>query len=82
VTELVTNSVRHTRADSVLLRVLVGRSAVWTEVSDGGQGFDLDSARDGDRTGWGLFLVERLASRWGVNQDAEGTKVWFELRRG
>jgi anti-sigma regulatory factor (Ser/Thr protein kinase) len=82
ITELVTNSVRHTRADSIGLKVLVGRNAVWTEVTDRGPGFDLDHARDGDRTGWGLFLVERLAERWGVNQDGDATKVWFELRRG
>lgn len=81
VTELVTNSVRHTGADTVMLKVLVGRSAVWTEVTDAGPGFDPEGAGS-DRTGWGLFMVERLAHRWGVNQDAEGTKVWFELRRG
>jgi anti-sigma regulatory factor (Ser/Thr protein kinase) len=84
VTELVTNSVRHTGADTVVLRVLVGRSAVWTEVTDLGPGFDPPSS-DGagkDRTGWGLFLVERLAHRWGVGQDGDGSKVWFELRRG
>ena len=81
ITELVTNSVRHTSADSIDLKVLVGRNAVWTEVTDRGQGFDLDGAKDGQRTGWGLFLVERLAERWGVNQDGDGTKVWFELRR-
>jgi anti-sigma regulatory factor (Ser/Thr protein kinase) len=83
VTELVTNSVRHARADTVLVRVLVGNSAVWTEVIDRGPGFD--PAETGfpsrDHTGWGLFLVERLAERWGVNQDGNGTRVWFELRR-
>jgi anti-sigma regulatory factor (Ser/Thr protein kinase) len=82
VTELVTNSVRHTRADTVALKVLVGRSSVWTEVTDPGPGFDVDGARDRETAGWGLFLVERLASRWGVNHDGDGTKVWFELRRG
>jgi anti-sigma regulatory factor (Ser/Thr protein kinase) len=84
VTELVTNSVRHAQSDTVVLRVLVGRSAVWTEVTDAGPGFeqaDQDSARQ-DRAGWGLFLVERLAHRWGVNRDGAGTKVWFELARG
>jgi anti-sigma regulatory factor (Ser/Thr protein kinase) len=83
VTELVTNSVRHARADTIVLRVLVGRGAVWTEVVDGGSGFDPVAAGnlDRNREGWGLFLVERLASRWGVNQDSDGTKVWFELRR-
>jgi anti-sigma regulatory factor (Ser/Thr protein kinase) len=81
VTELVTNSVRHTTAETIMLKVLVGRSAVWTEVTDTGPGFSVDGGRDGDRAGWGLFLVERLADRWGVNQDSDGSKVWFELRR-
>jgi anti-sigma regulatory factor (Ser/Thr protein kinase) len=84
VTELVTNSVRHTGGDTVVLRVLVGRSSVWTEVTDLGPGFDPPSDADAgrDRTGWGLFLVERLAHRWGVGRDGDGSKVWFELRRG
>jgi signal transduction histidine kinase len=40
VTELVTNSVRHTAADSMTLRIAVGRAAVLTEVADTGPGFD------------------------------------------
>jgi hypothetical protein len=28
-----------------------------------------------------LFLVERLAHRWGVNRAPEATRVWFELQR-
>ena len=84
VTELVTNSVKHARADSVVLKVLVGRGAVWTEVVDEGPGFDpAETGTPGrDRAGWGLFLVERLADRWGVNHAGRSTKVWFELRRG
>jgi anti-sigma regulatory factor (Ser/Thr protein kinase) len=83
VTELVTNSVRHAGSDSVWLKVLVGRSAVFTEVSDEGPGFDASAAgtpRE-DRSGWGLFLVERLADRWGVQQNNGHTRVWFELPR-
>jgi anti-sigma regulatory factor (Ser/Thr protein kinase) len=83
VTELVTNSVKHAGAHSVVLKVLVGRSVVWTEVTDEGPGFDPAATgrpRD-DRSGWGLFLVERLAHRWGVNQEGQSTKVWFELLR-
>ena len=83
ITELVTNSVKHTGAQTVELTVLVGNSSVRTEVTDGGPGFDL--ARTGsltsDQTGWGLFLVERLAERWGVDKDGGATKVWFELSR-
>jgi anti-sigma regulatory factor (Ser/Thr protein kinase) len=83
VTELVSNAVRHAAAETVSLRVLVGRAAVFTEVRDAGPGFD--PARTGtprsNHTGWGLFLVERLADRWGVAHEPTATRVWFELRR-
>jgi anti-sigma regulatory factor (Ser/Thr protein kinase) len=84
VTELVTNSVKHAEADTVLLRVKVDATSVWTEVTDEGPGFDPSTTgtpRE-DRTGWGLFLVERLSDRWGTARDTDGTRVWFELRRG
>jgi anti-sigma regulatory factor (Ser/Thr protein kinase) len=83
VTELVTNSVRHTAAESVTLRVAVGKAAVLTEVADTGSGFDpecVEHAGDDD-TGWGLFLVERLANSWGVKHEGPSKRVWFELRR-
>jgi anti-sigma regulatory factor (Ser/Thr protein kinase) len=83
VTELVANSVRHAEADAVTLRVVVGPSAVRTEVTDPGPGFD--PAETGspraDHSGWGLFLVERLAERWGVAKAGSATRVWFELPR-
>jgi anti-sigma regulatory factor (Ser/Thr protein kinase) len=83
VTELVTNSVRHTAADSLTLSVAIGKSAVLTEVADTGPGFDpqcVENSGDDD-TGWGLFLVQRLADRWGVRHDGPSKRVWFELRR-
>jgi len=87
VTELVTNSVRHTDCDSLTLRIAVGKAAVLTEVADDAPGFDFESfvtsesgARDPD-TGWGLFLVERLARNWGVKEDGSTKRVWFELAR-
>jgi anti-sigma regulatory factor (Ser/Thr protein kinase) len=83
VTELVTNSVKHTGARTVELTVLVGNSSVRTEVADAGPGFDpaKTGSPSNDHTGWGLFLVERLAERWGVDKDGNRTKVWFELSR-
>jgi anti-sigma regulatory factor (Ser/Thr protein kinase) len=82
VTELVSNSVRHANSQTVVLRVLVGRSVVLTEVTDEGPGFDPAGAPPPDsESGWGLFLVERLAHRWGVNRGPEATRVWFELQR-
>ena len=87
VTELVTNSVRHTDCDSLTLRIAVGKAAVLTEVADEAPGFDLgsvvtsESAAHDPNAGWGLFLVERLARRWGVKEDGSTKRVWFELAR-
>ena len=86
VTELVSNSVRHAHSETVVLKIVVGRSAVITEVTDEGPGFEPGppepAAGHSSESGWGLFLVERLANRWGVVQDAGTTRVWFELVRG
>ena len=88
VTELVTNSVRHTECDSLTLRVAVGKAAVLTEVTDDGPKFDAEGAVEaeqpggrGEDTGWGLFLVQRLARDWGVKKDKRSKRVWFELGR-
>ena len=32
--------------------------------------------------GWGLFLVDRIAERWGVCPAPAGTCVWFEVPAG
>jgi anti-sigma regulatory factor (Ser/Thr protein kinase) len=83
VTELVSNAVRHAGSRTVDLMVLVTRPSVRVEVTDRGPGFD-PAARGVKRDregGWGLFLVERLADRWGVAGADPGTRVWFELER-
>jgi anti-sigma regulatory factor (Ser/Thr protein kinase) len=83
VTELVTNSVRHTDVPMISLRVAIGKSAVLTEVCDEGPVFDPDGLAEAgsDDCGWGLFLVQRLAHSWGVREDDDSKRVWFELRR-
>ncbi|MDQ3586976.1 MAG: ATP-binding protein [Actinomycetota bacterium] len=83
VTELVTNSVRHTDATAVELRVHVTEPRVRLEVSDPGSGFEFEERTPGQSPegGWGLYLVDRLADRWGVT-NAEGvSRVWAELDR-
>jgi anti-sigma regulatory factor (Ser/Thr protein kinase) len=83
VSELVTNSVRHSGAtarDSVGLDVAVDATTIRVEVSDPGGGFE-STPRDASRTtpgGWGLYLVDRLADRWGVARN-QFTRVWFEI---
>ena len=87
VTELVTNSVRHTDCDALTLRIAIGSSAVLTEVADDGPPFEVEdfegqSAEGHDPDGgWGLFLVERLARSWGIKEDSGAKRVWFELGR-
>jgi anti-sigma regulatory factor (Ser/Thr protein kinase) len=88
VTELVTNSVRHTDCDSLTLRVAIGKAAVLTEVTDDGARFDAEAALAAEQldgrgpdTGWGLFLVQRLARDWGVTEEKDSKRVWFELGR-
>ena len=83
VSELVTNSVRHSSAaaeEPVSVDVSVTSSRVRIEVTDRGAGFDPGqrSDRHGQASGWGLMLVERLADRWGVRR-REGTCVWLEI---
>ena len=79
-TELVTNSVRHGQGEHV--RVILDRQAddvLRCEVVDDGHGFlPIARPRRGDQIGgWGLHLVEQMASSWGVREGS--THVWFEL---
>ena len=81
VSELVTNSVRHVVGSpgSVVLAVHIGAREIRVEVHDGGTGFVPGKPEPrGADGGFGLFLVERMASRWGVDV-RDGTRVWFEL---
>jgi len=63
--------------------VEVSETALRIEVADAGEGFvpkprDLDRSRPG---GWGLYLVDQLADRWGVRRD-NLSRVWFEVDYG
>jgi len=84
VTELVTNAVRHgglSPGDVISLGVGLQASTLRIEVADGGPGFDPATALEPDREdpgGWGLLLVSRLASRWGVTRGSPNV-AWFEI---
>ncbi len=83
VTELVTNSVRHADAQAVDMRVRVSRQQVRLEVTDRGPGFEFET-RSADQDlegGWGLYLVDRLADRWGIDTQGGASRVWAEMDR-
>jgi serine/threonine-protein kinase RsbW len=84
VSELVTNAVRHARAgpDSpVHVQLLRGPRWVVVTVGDQGPGFTWRPAppAGNESGGWGLFLVDQIADRWGVECTTSGTRVWFEI---
>ena len=82
VSELVTNAVLHART-AMMVTVTTADGLVRVAVQDGSPA--LPTLRHYDRsasTGRGLQLVERLASRWGVDADDRSKTVWFELALG
>ncbi|HWF32827.1 MAG TPA: ATP-binding protein [Solirubrobacteraceae bacterium] len=84
VSEVVSNAVRHSAADAnarVQLVATFGERTIRVMVTDAGVGFTprpRDPARTDD--GYGLYLLEKVAARWGVESRGD-TKVWFELPR-
>jgi anti-sigma regulatory factor (Ser/Thr protein kinase) len=87
VSELVTNAVLHSQgpADApIRISASVEDERVRVEVTDAGRRF-APAARAppaaGSRPrigGYGLYMVDQVASRWGVDR-ACGTRVWFEV---
>ena len=83
VTELVTNSLRHGSlgaGDAIHLVVQVEPGVLRVEVRDPGAGFDVPLPPETPDlgAGWGLYLLGRIADRWGI-QGGPSTCVWFEM---
>ncbi|CAL9546661.1 SpoIIE family protein phosphatase [Streptomyces sp. enrichment culture] len=78
VSEIVTNAVRYAERPITLrlLRTDVLRCEVGDDVP---QLPRLRQARATDEGGRGLYLVNRLARRWGATRLSTGKVVWFEL---
>jgi two-component sensor histidine kinase len=83
--ELVANAVQHGplgQQRSIRLRAEAWRGSIRLEVLDEGEGFSWSTRvpPGTDYHGWGLSIVESLASSWGIEgSDDAGTKVWAEL---
>jgi anti-sigma regulatory factor (Ser/Thr protein kinase) len=83
VSELVTNAVRHAPREGVPeieLRLKVDPARVRVVVSDPGAGFVAEPRLPtaAESSGWGLYLVDRIADRWGVITK-DRSEVWFEI---
>lgn len=82
VSELVTNAVLHPQAPAdatIRLAASLFRRRIVVTVSDSGTG-RAPAPREPapGEGGYGLYLLELQARRWGVDR-GEGTHVWFEL---
>ncbi len=81
VTEVVTNSVVHgSTKEPIRVSMEAGPETLHVRVSDCGPSFEpeVHLPDGGSESGWGLFLVDALADRWGVHSDGDVT-VWFEV---
>ena len=81
VSELVTNSLKHahmTEGKPVVVKVEASKRQVRLEVADREHGFAPVARHPGqdDGSGWGLYLVDQLADRWGR---VPGDGVWAEI---
>ncbi len=82
VSEVVTNAIRHGPRGSdatLIMQVEVVGDRVRVEIEDTGGGFASPGPPKADGSGgWGLYLVDELADRWGI-RDGPPTRVWFEV---
>lgn len=87
VSELVSNAVQHARIEagqSLHLRAWLREMTLHIELWDAGTDGTVATgpprrSDDANSGGFGLHLIARLSSDWGVRRDAHGTTVWLEL---
>ena len=88
VSEMVTNSVRHSASGlpgrTVTVTVLSSSEVTRVQVTHMSDTtvLALWPGVSGMEGGRGLHLVDALAARWGFEQDGDHTATWFELQHG
>jgi anti-sigma regulatory factor (Ser/Thr protein kinase) len=82
--ELVTNAIKHgglTQLQRIDVEVSVRPNVVRMEVTDPGSGFEIAALTPGGADGsggWGLWLVDEMTDRWGVDFE-HSTHIWCEF---
>jgi anti-sigma regulatory factor (Ser/Thr protein kinase) len=82
VSELVTNAVQHagSTGSKLVLRLEAGGTRLRIEVQDDGPQWPQPGIPSGlGESGFGLIIVDALASTWGVSETPTGKAVWAEL---
>lgn len=83
ISELVSNAVKYGGSDQIRLAMTPKTEFLCIQVTDSGPGLVPRPGAIGERVddgaGFGLFLVERFARRWGVTREAGRTRVWCEI---
>lgn len=69
--EALNNVMKHASANHVDIDLRYGEWAVWVQVHDDGQGFDLDQLSTTDRTSWGLLGMRERAELLGGRVELE-----------
>src|SRR3954447_13326553 len=78
--ELVSNVVRHA-VSTLELDMEWEEPMLRVSVRDGSSVLPAVSDIRGAHGGYGLLLVSKLSSHWGVSEFVDGKAVWFELAR-
>ncbi len=80
--ELVTNAVRHTQANTPVMALRLEVEGGWLRIGVHDRNLGEPEPRtpaDDDESGFGLVLVDALADKWGVRPSATGKAVWAEF---
>lgn len=77
--ELVTNAIVHAGSNPHLLTCLVGDVVRVEVIDDSHEHGEMQVADPFDENGRGLFIVDAISTRWGIERLLHGKRVWAEV---
>jgi anti-sigma regulatory factor (Ser/Thr protein kinase) len=80
ISELVTNALRHTRSDVILVDVSADARIRVSVTDQSSRMPQRQSPGPDEPEGRGLMIVDELAANWGIDAlPGDGKRIWFEL---